>query len=314
MKTNSIMKKSIIAVSVLAGLFIGLNSYTVVEDGTAKTGKYFGEISDNVYSAGFYIVNPLLDMTTFDIKENMFVLDNITIPSQDKFKSNADVTVQWSINPAYLPKLQRTIGKQEQIQDKVLVQPLLSILREAGRDVVKAQDLFQAEVQDKIQSRVLSELKRIATPYGIKIHAVYLKDITLPTVIQNSIVKTKQLEEQEAQETARLKQQELIYARSTKEAEAKAKSAEQEKIAKELQADAEAYRVEKEATARLFAKKKEAEGNIALAKSVNEALLKLKALEVQKIQAANWKGGCTENCTEFSDGKNVTPLFHMNNK
>lgn len=305
------------AVVGLLGLFLitlALNSYTVVEDGSAKTGKMFGEIQPDVYPAGFHVVNPLLDMTEFDIKENMFVLNDVTIPSQDKFKSNADVTVQWSIDPSYLPTLQRTIGEQSSIQNKILVQPLLSILREAGREVLKAQDLFKADVQDKIQSSVMDGLKEAATPYGVKIHAVYLKDITLPDVIQRSIVKTKELEEQEAQERARLEQQKLIYARNTAEAEANAKSAKQNRIAAQEKADAEAYRVEKEADAQLYAKQKEAEGNVALAQSVTEDLLELKTLEVKMTEASNWKGGCTTNCTELGEGGKVTPLFHMGDK
>jgi len=298
---------------VLAGV-LALNSYTVVQDGTAKTGKLFGEIQQDVYTAGFHVVNPLVDMTTFDIKENMFKLDNVSIPSQDKFKSQADVTVQWSIDPMKLPQLQRTIGDQTQIQDKVLVQPLLSILREAGRDVEKAQDLFKADVQDKIQSHVQTELQNTALLYGIKIHAVYIKDITLPEVIQRSIVKTKELEEQEAQERARLKQQELIYARQTAEAEAQALSAEQQKIAAQHKADAEAYRVEKEADANLYSKQKEAEGNIALAKSVTKDLLALRDKEIELKTAENWKGGCTQDCTELSGETKTQPLYHMNRK
>lgn len=306
--------KVLTTVGITAVSILALNSYTIVEDGSAKTGKLFGEISPTVYEAGFHIVNPLIDMTEFDIKENMFVLDNVTIPSQDKFKSNADVTVQWSIDPIKLPTLQRTIGRQAQIQDKVLVQPLLSILREAGRDVNKAQDLFKADVQDKIQSNVLEELRRVATPYGIKIHAVYLKDITLPEVIQRSIVKTKELEEQEAQERARLKQQELIYARQTAEAEAQAKSAEQQKIAAQHRTDAAAYEKRVNADAELYAKQKEAEGNIAIAKSVTKDLLELRDKEIKLTEAQNWKGGCTQDCTELSGETKTQPLYHMNRK
>lgn len=303
-------------IGTIAGLIlflVALNSYTIVQDGTAKTGKLFGEIKPVVYEAGFHVVNPLVDMTTFDIKENMFKLDDVTIPSQDKFKSQADVTVQWSIDANKLPQLQRTVGNQAQIEDKVLTQPLLSILREAGRDVAKAQDLFRGDVQDKLQSTVLDSLRQVATPYGVRIHAVYVKDITLPQVIQNSIVTTKQLEEQENQERARLKQQELIYARQTAEAEAKAKSAEQFKIAAQHKADSEAYRVEKEADAALYAKQKESEGNKAVAKSVTSDLLKLRDKEIALKQAENWKGGCTSNCTEMGSSS-VTPLFHMGNK
>jgi regulator of protease activity HflC (stomatin/prohibitin superfamily) len=315
MKTFNITGKLVGTVSAtLVATIIGLNSYTIVEDGSAKTGKLFGEIKPEVYEAGFHVVNPLVDMTEFDIKENMFILDNVTIPSQDKFKSNADVTVQWSIDPTKLPTLQRTIGRQEQIQNKVLVQPLLSILREAGRDVNKAQDLFKADVQDKIQSNVLAELKAVSNPYGIKIHAVYLKDITLPEVIQRSIVKTKELEEQEAQERARLKQQELIYARQTAEAEAQAKSAEQNKIAAQHKTDARAYEKRVNADAELYAKEKESEGNTALAKSVTKDLLALRDKEIALIGASNWKGGCTQDCTELSSDTATQPLYHMNRK
>ena len=306
-----------IALAILGFLVfvLALNSYTIVEDGTAKTGKIFGEIKDEVYGAGFHIVNPLTDMTEFDIKENMFKLNDVSIPSQDKFKSAADVTVQWSIDSTQLPTLQKTVGTQSQIQDKVLVQPLLSILREAGRDVEKAQDLFKADVQDKIQEYVKTELQSLALTYGIKIHAVYIKDITLPEVIQRSIVKTKELEEQEAQERARLKQQELIYARQTAEAEAKAKSAEQNAIAAQHKADAEAYRVEKEADANLYSKQKEAEGNLALAKSVTKDLLALRDKEIAQKTAENWKGGCTQDCTNFGEsGTEPTALYHMNRK
>lgn len=307
-------KKILSIVGIVVASLVALNSYTIVEDGSAKTGKLFGEIKPIVYEAGFHMVNPLVDMTEFDIKENMFVLDNVTIPSQDKFKSNADVTVQWSIDPVKLPTLQRTIGRQDQIQNKVLVQPLLSILREAGRDVNKAQDLFKADVQDKIQSNVLAELKHVANPYGIKIHAVYLKDITLPEVIQRSIVKTKELEEQEAQERARLKQQELIYARQTAEAEAQAKSAEQNKIAAQHKTDARAYEKRVNADAELYAKEKEAEGNTALAKSVTKDLLALRDKDIALIEASNWKGGCTQDCTELSGDTKTQPLYHMNRK
>lgn len=304
-----------IAAGVIGGLglvILALNSYTVVEDGEAKTAKLFGEIRPDVYRAGFYVVNPLMDFSTFDIKENMFKLDDVTIPSQDKFKSNADVTIQWSIDPNKLPTLQKTIGMQQDVEDKVLVQPLMSILREAGRDVAKAQDLFRADVQDKIQSQVLEALREVAMPYGVTIHAVYIKDIELPAVIQTSIIQTKQLEEQESQERARLKQQELIYARETAQAEAQAKSAEQQKIASQLRADGEAYRVQKEADANLYAKQKEAEGNKALANSVTENLLKLKEVEVSLKQAEKWGGGVPQ--TIMGDTAKVLPLYNINSK
>lgn len=295
------------------GLFVlALNSYTVVEDGEAKTAKLFGEIKPDVYRAGFYVVNPLAEFTTFDIKENMFKLDDVTIPSQDKFKSNADVTIQWSIDPTKLTTLQKTIGMQSDIQEKVLVQPLMSILREAGRDVVKAQDLFRSDIQDKLQAAVLDGLREVAAPYGVTIHAVYIKDIELPPVIQNSIIETKKLEEQEAQERARLEQQKLVYARSTAEAEAAAKSAEQNKIASQLKADAEAYRVEKEADANLYSKTKEAEGNKALANSVTENLLKLKSVEVELRQAEKWQGGVPQ--TILGGDSKVLPLYNINGK
>lgn len=306
-------KISTVGVVAILGCTLGvaaLNAYTVVQDGEKKTQKFLGEITEQTFDAGLHIVNPFSSFEDWDIKEQMLVIDNITIPSQDKFTSEADITVKWSMGNANLPEIQRTVGVQSQVEANIIKKPLDAIIRGAGRDVALAQDLFTSTTIDKVQATILSDLREVAAPYGITIHEVYLSNITLPTVIKNAINVTKQLEEQKAQETARLEQQKLIYARQTAEAEAAALSADFNKKAAMHVSDAEAYAAKTKADSGLYKSKQEAAGNVALAKSVSSNLLELKDKEISLVKASRWAGGVPQ--TVMSSDSGVTSLYHMN--
>lgn len=299
-----------VAAALLAGI-IALNSYTVVQDGTEKTQKFLGEIATETKKAGFHVVNPFASFNTWDIKEKMLVIDNISIPSQDKFKSTADVTIKWSLNNADLTTMERTVGTQNQVEDKLLSVPMNAILRDAGREVAKAQDLFNSATQEKVQSYIIDRLSADLTPYGIRVHEVYIADITLPAVIQKAIVVTKELEEGEAQERANLEKQKLVYARQTAEATANALSAEQATIAANHATDAVTYKIRQQADADLYANNKVAEGNKELAKSVTADLLKLRNVEVEMEKAKRWSGAVPSSVTTFGGESTVAPVYHM---
>ncbi|MGL5583260.1 MAG: SPFH domain-containing protein [Cetobacterium sp.] len=304
--------KAVIAGVVIAvgGLF-ALNSYTVVQDGTEKTGKFLGEISNKVLPAGFHVVNPFASFNTWDNKERV-IQEEISIPSQDKFKSGAKLSIKWSMEKADKPYLERTVGVQSEVERKLILVPLDSIVKDAGRNVTQAQDLFIGTVQNTVQAHIMEELQAKTAPYGIKIHEVFIGDIVLPEVIQDAIKVTKKMEEQTAQEKATLERQKLVYARSTAEAKANAESAAHNRKAAQEKADALAYAKKADADAELYSKNAEAKGNEAMAASVTPNLLKLKAAEAELIRAQNWKGGTPTHV--FGGNQGVTPLYHMGNQ
>lgn len=302
--------KGLVGFIVLLLVLIGLNSFTIVNDGEEKVGRLLGEIQAEVYTAGLHIVNPMMDFDTYNIKEKLATVDNIGIPSQDKFTSTSDISVKWGIKPGYAPKLARTIGTERDIEQMLISEPLQSFVREAGRSVPLAQDLFTSAIQESIQNSIYTDLKTNAEPYGITVYAVYLKDIQLPPVIRSAIDTTKRLEEEVAQENANLQKQKLVYQREVESARAAAESAKATEQQRQALANAAAYERRTAADANLYAAQKESEANITLGKSVTKELMNLKNLEVEMQKAVSWKGGVPQTIMGESGG--VVPLYHLN--
>ncbi|WCE28433.1 SPFH domain-containing protein [Vibrio sp. SCSIO 43137] len=322
MNMKSIVTGGLVAIGLVTVL--ALKPFTTVGAGEVKVPVVFGKVQQQELYEGFHLVNPLASFDTYDIKENAYELNNVTIPSKDKFKSNANVTIMWSVDGNATPKLRGTVGTMAEVEHKLLRQPLLSLLREAGRSVEKAQDLFDDKTQVQLQTDIMDGLTKATENYGVKIHAVYIQDIELPRVIRDAIVRTKQLEEQEAQEQARLAQEKLIYARDTAKAEAKAKSAEHNATArkanadaalyeKQQAADASEYRQKKDADAKLYAANKEAQGNKAIAKSLTSNLLEARRIDVDMQRMKSWKGAVPSTLMA-GEGTQAVPLYHMGNK
>lgn len=301
-----------IAIAVLIGSVL-LCPWTIVSSGTVKVATKFGKVMPTVYTEGFHIVDPRLSFDTYDTKEQIIELNDISIPSRDKFKSNADVTIIYSIKSSETPRLRGQVGTEKDVVYKVVRQPILSLLREAGRNVEKAQDLFNADTQNRLQEEIVSGMKNFCEPYGVTIHNVLLKDITLPEVITTAIIKTKKLEEAEAQQKATLKTQALQFERQVKQAESNARAAAEDAKARKAQVDANFYAQKKIADARLYDAEKQAEANRKLNKSLTPAILEAKRLEVDMERAKRWQGGVPQ--TVVSGGKDgVNPVLFLGQK
>lgn len=277
---RKIRKYSIWAAVGLAAV-IGLsNSYTIVQDGTVKTQMWLGKVDTKPVLPGFHIVNPLASFDTFSTKDIKISYDKLQVPSQDKFKSTVDMTVMLQFDGAKAPMNRINAGSQEQALDKYVEQKLLSTVREFGKSVPKAQDLFNAEIQSKLQDSVKLEIEAYARPYGYTVKEIFLQDITLPEVIMKQVTNTKIREEQVNAAQADLD-------RVAKEAQQKVKQAEADRSARENMAVAN----ERDADARLYAAKKEAEANSALQRTITPEMIRWKELDIQQTIADKYEGG-----------------------
>ena len=277
---RKIRKYSIWAAVGLAAV-IGLsNSYTIVQDGTVKTQMWLGKVDTKPVLPGFHIVNPLASFDTFSTKDIKISYDKLQVPSQDKFKSTVDMTVMLQFDGAKAPMNRINAGSQEQALDKYVEQKLLSTVREFGKSVPKAQDLFNAEIQSKLQDSVKLEIEAYARPYGYTVKEIFLQDITLPEVIMKQVTNTKIREEQVNAAQADLD-------RVAKEAQQKVKQAEADRSARENMAVAN----ERDADARLYGAKKEAEANQALQRTITPEMIRWKELDIQQTLADKYEGG-----------------------
>ncbi|MGS1687107.1 SPFH domain-containing protein (plasmid) [Klebsiella pneumoniae] len=277
---NNPKKTSLIALGVVAALWLVPNMYTIVQDGTVKTETFMGKVSPKPVLPGFHIVNTLATFDTFSTKDIAMKFDKLQVPSQDKFKSTVDMTVMLQFDGSKAPINRINAGNQDQALDKYVTEKLLSTVREFGKSVPKAQDLFDAKIQNQLQIAIQQEVEDYARPYGYTVKQVFLQDITLPEVIMEQVTNTKIREEQVNAAKAELQKVEQTSLQAVKQAEADRQARENAAIANERDADA-----------RLYAAKKEAEANAALQRTITPEMIRWKELDVQMNYSTRYKGG-----------------------
>lgn len=293
-------------------LLLGSCSIETVPAGHAKVKTTFGKVSEDAPLAeGFHFVNPLASFTTYSLQDQAYELENVSVPSQDKFKSSVGITVMYKFDKDFLAKIRQDAGDEEAAVHKYMRQKLLSVVREFGKSVPTAQDLFKADVQNRLQVEIQREVSEYAGRYGLLVGDVFIQDITLDPTIQEQVKQVKIREEQVNREKAQLQIVEQQSLRQVKEAESRAKAAEQDALARRHNSDAKLYEAKNAADAQLYAAQAEAKANKELAASVTSDLLKLKEAEARLITAEKWQGGVPETVIG-GDGANAVPLFHMN--
>ena len=277
---NNPKKTTLIALGVIAALWLVPNSYTIVQDGTVKTQTFMGKVSPKPVLPGFHLVNPLADFEVFNTKDIAMKFDKLQVPSQDKFKSTVDMIVMLQFDGNKAPINRINAGNQDQALDKYVTEKLLSTVREFGKSVPKAQDLYNAEVQSQLQTAIQQEVEEYARPYGYTVKQVFLQDIDLPEAIKKQVENTKIREEQVNAEKAELARKEQIAQQKVVQS-----VADRESRANDAQAN------ERDADARLYAAKKEAEANAILQRTITPEMIRWKELDVQQTIADKYQGG-----------------------
>jgi regulator of protease activity HflC (stomatin/prohibitin superfamily) len=192
-----------IAVIALGLLF---SVFKVIEPGKVGVQVLFGKVQDNVLESGLHIINPLVDVTTFDIQTQNYTMsavhaegqvqgdDAIRVLSSDGLEVTIDLSVLYKVNPAKAPFILQNIGMD--YVDKIV----RTVSRTAIRDNAvnyAAVDLYSVkrqEFQDKINRTIsLSFAKR-----GLELQQILIRNISLPASVRASI-ESKINAEQEAQ-------------------------------------------------------------------------------------------------------------------
>lgn len=309
-------KKVIIgAVAALVLAIVGLNSYKVVQDGSVATKTFMGKVSPTVLNSGLHFpVNPLASFDTFSTRDIKISFDRVQVPSQDKFKSAVDITVMLKFDGNKAPQVRINGGTQDIAIDKYVTQKLMSTVREYGKSVKVAQDLFKPDVQAGLQSAIMNEVNEYSQPYGFTITEVFLQDIDLDEAIMKQVKATKIREEAVNQAQADLDREAKIAQKAVKTAEANREAAEQQAIASERAAQAEAFAARTQADAKLYAAEKEAEGNRKLQTSLTPEVLRKIELENQQILYSRYGGGTPSTVTIMGGDGKVNPNLWLNGK
>ncbi len=177
-----------------------------IDGGVVGVKKLFGQIQEDVVTEGLNFVNPLMDITRFDVKTQNYTMsgandegarsgdDAIRVLSADGLEVIIDLTVLYSIIPNQAPRLLREVGIDYR---NVIVRP---VTRTAIRDnavYYNAVDLFSTK-RDEFQNRIFNNIKKDFEKRGLSLEQLLVRNITLPASVKATI-ESKINAEQEAQ-------------------------------------------------------------------------------------------------------------------
>lgn len=231
-------------VAIAISIALIVNSILItVPAGHVKVASLFGKVQNENYREGLHLVNPLLEFTSFDLRQKTHK-EQAGIPAEDKLITTMDVSVQYRTIGEMAPEILRNTGTTKALIQVHLIPKLRSILREQGKGVAQSQDFFKESIQKQLQQSLQLGLSEYLVGKGLQIETVLIRDIQLPNVIRTAITETKKREQEVLKQQAELERFATEQDQKVKQAESELKAAklEAQKI-KEL-ADAEAYKIE----------------------------------------------------------------------
>ena len=196
---------SIVAVAMLL-LGISFSVFKVVEAGEVGVKTLFGKVEPNVLHSGLNIVNPLVDVTTFDVKTQNYTMsgtndegqkqgdDAIRILSADGLDVTIDLSVLFRVKPSQAPYILQNIGTE--YLDKIVRPVSRTAIRDNAvyYDAVALYSTKRQEFQDKIYRTISQSFAQ----RGLELQQLLIRNITLPQSVRTTI-ESKINAEQDAQ-------------------------------------------------------------------------------------------------------------------
>jgi regulator of protease activity HflC (stomatin/prohibitin superfamily) len=192
----------------IAIIVIGLSLSMFKEIGAGEVGvqTLFGKVQDNVLDAGLHIINPVVEVTTFNVKTQNYTMsakdsegavsgnDAISVLSSDGLEVAIDLSVLYKVNPDKAPYILQNIGVN--YEDNI-VRP---VTRTAIRDNAvnyQAVDLYSTKRQE-FQAKINQTITQSFAKNGLEVQQILIRNISLPASVKASI-ESKINAEQDAQ-------------------------------------------------------------------------------------------------------------------
>jgi regulator of protease activity HflC (stomatin/prohibitin superfamily) len=200
--------KGAIRIAGMVVIFLGAitSMLKVIDAGDVGVKTLYGKVDDGVLHSGLNVVNPLVEVTTFDIRTQNYTMsavhnegnkdgdDAIRVLSADGLEVVIDLSVLFKVKPSSAPKILSTIGVD--YVDKV-VRP---ITRTAIRDNAVSYDavsLYSLK-REEFQQKIYQTIARSFAKRGLDLEQLLVRNVTLPASVKAAI-ESKINAEQEAQ-------------------------------------------------------------------------------------------------------------------
>ena len=189
-------------------ILIGLLSSVFKQIDAGKVGvkSLYGNVQPDVLESGLHVVNPLLDITVFDIQTQNYTMsaihnegaqegdDAIRVLSNDGLEVVIDLTVLYRVMPEDTPKILKGIG--EDYTDKIVRPVTRTRIRDNAvyYDAVALYSTKRKEFQQRITKSIEDDFKK----RGLVLEQLLIRNINLPSSVKATI-ESKINAEQDAQ-------------------------------------------------------------------------------------------------------------------
>lgn len=189
---------------VLAGA--GLSAVKQIEPGYVGVQKLFGKVSNNTLESGLNVINPLVEVVTFDIRTQNYTMsgvhdegdkggdDAIRVLSADGLEVIVDLTVLYKVLPNEAPRILKEIGTDYR---NTIVRPICRTKIRDNAVYYDAVALYSSK-RDEFQERIFKTIESDFKARGLVLEQLLVRNITLPASVKTTI-ESKINAEQDAQ-------------------------------------------------------------------------------------------------------------------
>lgn len=200
----------------------GLSSVKQIEPGDVGVQKLFGKVNNNILESGLNIINPLVEVVTFDVRTQNYTMsgvqdegsqagdDAIRVLSADGLEVIIDLTVLYKVIPSEAPRILSEIGTDYR---NTIVRPICRTKIRDNAVYYDAISLYSTK-RDEFQARIFTTIESDFLSRGLTLEQLLVRNITLPESVKTTI-EGKINAEQEAQKMT------FILQKETQEAERK---------------------------------------------------------------------------------------------
>lgn len=191
-------------VVILLGIFSSM--FQQIDAGKVGVKSLYGNVQPDILESGLHIINPLLDITTFDVQTQNYTMsaihsegaqegdDAIRVLSNDGLEVVIDLTVLYRVIPNDAPKILKGIG--ENYNDKI-VRPVTRTRIRDNAVYYDAVALYSTK-REEFQQRIFKSIEGDFKKRGLILEQLLIRNINLPASVKTTI-ESKINAEQDAQ-------------------------------------------------------------------------------------------------------------------
>lgn len=188
----------------LIGVFSSM--FKQIDAGKVGVKSLYGSVQPDVLESGLHVVNPLLEITVFDVQTQNYTMsavhnegaqegdDAIRVLSNDGLEVVIDLTVLYRVIPNEAPKILKGIG--ESYTDKI-VRPVTRTRIRDNAVYYDAVALYSTK-RNEFQQRIFKSIEADFKARGLVLEQLLIRNINLPESVKKTI-ESKINAEQDAQ-------------------------------------------------------------------------------------------------------------------